>query len=178
MFEDIKAIYKNDPAAKPFEFLLYPGLHAIAIHRYISHPLYSTGIPFIPRLISQIMRFFTGIEVHPGAKIGKGLFIDHGFGVVIGETAEIGKNCILFHNVTLGGTGKHKEKRHPAIGNNVLIGTGAILLGPINVGNNAKIGANTFIINKNVPNNCTVAGNPGIIVRQNGKKARIKLKEI
>jgi len=178
MFEDIKAICRNDPSARNIEFLLYPSLYAIVVHRYISHALYNIGIPFIPRLISQIMRFFTGIEIHPGAKIGRGFFIDHGMGTVIGETAEIGKNCVLFHNVTLGGTGKHSGKRHPAIRNNVLIGTGAILLGPINVGNNVKIGANTFIINKNVPDNCTVVGDPGIIVRKDGKKARIKLKEI
>jgi len=175
MFEDIRAIYKNDPAVKNIEFLLYPGLHSIIIHRYISHPLYKLKIPFIPRLISQIMRAITGIEIHPGAKIGKGLFIDHGIGIVIGETAEIGNDCVLFHNVTLGGTGKHKGKRHPTIGDNVLIGTGAILLGPINVGNNIKIGANTFIINKNIPDNCTVAGDPGVIVKLNGEKARIKL---
>ena len=169
MFEDIKAIFRNDPAAKNIEFLLYPGLHSIVIHRYISHPLYKLKVPFIPRLISQIMRFLTGIEIHPGAKIGKGFFIDHGMGVVIGETAEIGKNCVMFHNVSLGGTGKHQGKRHPTIGDNVKIGTGAVLLGPITVGNNVRIGADTFIINKNVPDNCTVVGTPGIIVRKNGK---------
>jgi len=176
MFEDIKAIFRNDPAAKNVEFLLYPSLHAIVIHRYISHPLYKIKIPFIPRLISQIMRFLTGIEIHPGAKIGRGFFIDHGMGTVIGETVEIGKNCTLFHNVTLGGTGKHKGKRHPSVGNNVVIGTGAILLGPIKVGNNVKIGADTFIINKNVPDNSTVVGTPGKIVKLNGKKVNIKLK--
>jgi serine O-acetyltransferase len=176
MFEDIKAIYKNDPAAKNIEFLLYPGLQSIIIHRYISHPLYKLKIPFIPRLISQIMRFLTGIEIHPGAEIGKGLFIDHGMGVVIGETAKIGNNCVLFHNITLGGTGKHQGKRHPTIGNNVLIGSGAIILGPIKVGNNVKIGANTFIINKNVPDNCTVVGDPGMIVKLNGKKVKKELK--
>jgi len=122
------------------------------------------------------MRFLTGIEIHPGAKIGRGFFIDHGMGTVIGETVEIGKNCTLFHNVTLGGTGKHKGKRHPSVGNNVVIGTGAILLGPIKVGNNVKIGADTFIINKNVPDNSTVVGTPGKIVKLNGKKVNIKLK--
>jgi len=172
MFEDIKSIYRNDPAVKNIEFLLYPGLHSIVVHRYISHPLYSIKIPFIPRLISQIMRFLTGIEIHPGAKIGRGLFIDHGLGIVIGETAEIGKNCILFHNVTLGGTGKHKGKRHPTIRDNVLIGTGAVLLGPI------KIGAETFIINRDVPDNCTVVGSPGKIVKLNGRKVNIELKKI
>ena len=177
MFEDIKAIYKNDPAVKNIEFILYPGLHAIVIHKYISCPLNNLGIPFIPRMISQIMRFFTGIEIHPGAKIGKGFFIDHGMGVVIGETAEIGKNCVMFQNVTLGGTGKHTGKRHPTIGDNVLIGTGATLLGHIKVGNNVNIGAETFIINKNVPDNCTVVGVPARIVRMNGKKVRKKLSD-
>lgn len=178
MFEDIKAICRNDPAARGIEFLLYPSLHAIAMHRCISHPLYRIHVPFIPRLISQIMRFLTAIEIHPGAKIGKGLFIDHGIGVVIGETAEIGKNCVMYHNVTLGGTGKHKGKRHPTIGDNVLIGTGSILLGPIIIGNNVKIGANTFIINRNVPDNCTVVGTPAVIVRKNGKKVSIKIDDI
>jgi serine O-acetyltransferase len=176
MFEDIKAIFRNDPASKNIEFLIYPGLHAIVVHRYISHPLYKIKIPFVPRLISQIMRFLTGIEIHPGAKIGKGFFIDHGAGVVIGETAEIGKNCVMFHNVTLGGIGKEKGKRHPTIGDNVLIGTGATLLGAIKVGNNVKIGANTFVINKNIPDNCTVVGSPAKIVRINNKKVNIKLK--
>jgi len=176
MFEDIKAIYRNDPAAKNIEFLLYPGLHAIVVHRYISHPLYEIKIPFVPRLISQVMRFLTGIEIHPGAKIGKGFFIDHGMGTVIGETAEIGKNCVMFQNVTLGGTGKHEGKRHPTIGNNVLIGTGAILLGPVKIGNNVKIGADTFIINKNIPDNCTIIGTPGKIVKMNNKKVERELR--
>lgn len=177
MFEDIKAIFRNDPATKNIEFLLYPSLHAIFIHRLISHPLYWLRIPFIPRLISQIMRFLTGIEIHPGAKIGKGFFIDHGMGTVIGETAVIGKNCVLFQNVTLGGTGKHKGKRHPTVGDNVLIGTGAILLGPINIGSNVKIGADALIINHDVPDNCTVVGTPGRIVKQGGKKVNIELKK-
>jgi serine O-acetyltransferase len=176
MFENIKAILRNDPAVKNIEFLLYPSLHAIIVHSYISNPLYRIKIPFIPRLISQIMRFLTGIEIHPGAKIGRGLFIDHGMGTVIGETAEIGKNCVMFQNVTLGGTGKEKGKRHPTIGDNVLIGAGSILLGSMKVGNNVKIGADTFIINKNVPDNCTVVGAPGRIVRLGGKKVNIKLK--
>lgn len=178
MFEDIKAIFRNDPAAKNIEFLLYPSLHATVVHRYISHVLYKLRVPFIPRLISQIMRFLTGIEIHPGVKIGRGFFIDHGIGVVIGETAEIGKNCVLFHNVTLGGTGKHKGKRHPTIGDNVLIGAGSILLGPIKIGNNVKIGANTFIINRNVPDNCTVVGIPARIVRKDGKKVNIHLEDV
>jgi serine O-acetyltransferase len=178
MFEDIEAIYKNDPAAKPFEFLMYPSFHSIAVHRYIAHPLYEIGIPFVPRLISQVSRFFTGIEIHPGATIGKGFFIDHGMGTVIGETAEIGDYCTLYHNVTLGGTGKHQGKRHPTLGDNVLVGTGAIILGPLKIGNNVKIGANTFIVNKNVPDNCTVVGAPGKIVRLNGQKADKNLEEM
>lgn len=174
IIEDIKAIYRNDPAVRNIEFLLYPGLHAIIMHRF-THFLWRLKIPFLPRLLSQISRFWTGIEIHPGAKIGKGFFIDHGMGVVIGETTEIGNNCVLFHNVTLGGTGKHKGKRHPTLGNNVMVGTGAILLGPINVGNNVKIGANTFILMQDVPDNTTVAGTPGRIVKINGQSVSIKL---
>lgn len=172
--EDIKAIYRNDPAARNIEFLLYPGFHAILVHRF-THLLWKSKVPFIPRVLSQLSRFVTGIEIHPGAKIGKGFFIDHGMGVVIGETSEIGDNCVLFHNVTLGGTGKHKGKRHPTLGNNVMIGTGAILLGPIRVGNNVKIGANTFILMQDVPDNTTVAGTPGKIVKMNGQSVSIKL---
>ncbi len=175
MFEDIKAIYRNDPAARGLEPILYPGLHAIIAHRYISHPLYKIKLRFLARLISQIMRFLTGLEIHPGARIGKGFFCDHGMDVVIGETAQIGKNCVMFHGVSLGGTGKHVGKRHPTIGDNVMIGTQATLLGPMKVGNNAKIGAETVIINHNVPKDCTVVGAPGRIVRKNGKKVNIKL---
>jgi serine O-acetyltransferase len=157
--------------------LIYPSVHAIFIHRYISNPLYRLKIPFFPRFISQISRLATGIEIHPGATIRKGFFIDHGMAVVIGETSVIGRNCSLFHNVTLGGTGKQTGKRHPTIGDNVLIGTGAVLLGPIKVGNNVKIGANTFIINHDVPDNCTVVGSPGRIVKLNGKRVNKKLKK-
>lgn len=174
IIEDIKAIYRNDPAVRNIEFLIYPGLHAVIMHRF-THFLWRLKIPFLPRLLSQISRFWTGIEIHPGAKIGKGFFIDHGMGVVIGETTEIGDNCVLFHNVTLGGTGKHKGKRHPTLGNNVMVGTGAILLGPIKVGNNVKIGANTFILMQDVPDNTTVAGTPGKIVKINGQSVSIKL---
>jgi serine O-acetyltransferase len=174
IIEDIKAIYRNDPAVRNVEFLLYPGLHAILVHRFC-HFLWKLGLPFFPRLLSQISRFFTGIEIHPGAKIGKGFFIDHGMGVVVGETAEIGSNCVLFHNVTLGGTGKHKGKRHPTLGNNVMVGTGAILLGPITVGDNVRIGANTFILMRDVPDNVTVAGTPGRIVKMNGREVGMNL---
>ncbi len=176
MFEDVKAIYRNDPAAKGIQPILYPGLHAIVMHRYICHPLYKIKLFFLARFFSQISRFFTGIEIHPGAKIGKGLFIDHGNGIVIGETAEIGENCVLFHHVTLGGTGKHTGKRHPTIGHDVLIGTAATLLGPIKVGDHVKIGAETVIIMHDIPSNCTVVGAPGKIVRLNGEKTDLKPK--
>lgn len=176
MFEDIKAIYRNDPAARGLEPILYPGLHAIVVHRYISHPLYSIGLKFIARIMSQIMRFFTGIEIHPGARIGKGLFIDHGMGVVVGGTAEIGNDCVMFHGVTLGGTGHHEGKRHPSIGNNVMIGAQATLLGPIKVGDNSKIGAESVIIMKDVPKNSTVVGAPGVIVKKDGEKCNLPLK--
>lgn len=176
--DDIKAVKRNDPAAKNYVevVLCHSPLHAIMLHR-LAHPLYKIGVPVLPRFISTCGRFLTGVEIHPGAKIGKGFFIDHGTGVVIGETSEIGDNCVLFHNVTLGGTGKHIDKRHPTVGNNVLIGTGAILLGPITVGNNVKIGADTTIIMKDVPDNCTVVGVPGRIVKLNGKRVHIPLKK-
>ena len=177
MFEDFRAIKRNDPAARGLEAVLYPGLHAIFVHRYIAHVLYKIKLRFLARLVSQVSRFFTGIEIHPGAKIGKGLFIDHGIGIVIGETAEIGNNCIIYHKVTLGGTGKHIGKRHPTVGNNVMIGTAATLLGPITVGDNVKIGAETVIIMHDVPSNCTVVGAPGKIVRMNGHKVDIKLEK-
>ena len=175
MFSDIKAIYKNDPAAKGMQFILYPGLHAILVHKFVGHPLYKIKLRFWARFISQTARFLTGIEIHPGAKIGKGFFIDHGSAIVIGETAEIGDNCIIYHNVTIGGTGKHQGKRHPSIGNNVLIGTGATLLGPITVGDHVNIGAETVVIMHNIPSNCTVVGAPGKIVKLNGIKVDMPL---
>jgi serine O-acetyltransferase len=167
--DDIRAIYRNDPAAKNIEFILYPSFQAIFFHRII-HVLWNLGVPFFPRLFSQISRFFTGLEIHPGAKIGRGFFVDHGAGVVIGETTIIGEKVVLFHNVTLGGTGKHHGKRHPTIGNNVLIGTGATLLGPVTVGDNVKIGAGSFIFMRDVPSNCTVAGVPARIVKRDGQR--------
>ncbi len=144
------------------------------MHR-LTHLIWKLKIPLLPRIISQLTRFLTGVEIHPGARIGKGFFIDHGMGVVIGETTEIGANCVLFHNVTLGGTGKHQKKRHPTLGNNVFVGTGATLLGPLNVGNNVRIGANTFIIMKDVPDNCTVVGSPGKIAILDGKRVDMPL---
>ena len=161
--EDIKAIYKNDPAVRNIEFMLYPGFQAITFHRFC-HWLWNIGIPFLPRMLSQFSRFITGLEIHPGAKIGKGFFVDHGAGVVIGETTIIGGQCVLFHNVTLGGTGKHQGKRHPTLGNNVFVGTGATLLGPITVGDNVKIGANTFVVMRYIPSNCSVVGTPAKII--------------
>ncbi|MFN3604729.1 MAG: serine O-acetyltransferase EpsC [Leptonema sp. (in: bacteria)] len=170
MYEDIKAIKRNDPAARGLEILLYPSLHAMLFHRLICHPLYKIRLYFLARLFSQLSRFLTGLEIHPGAKIGSGFFCDHGMGVVIGETAEIGKNCVMFHGVTLGGTGKHKKKRHPTIGDNVFIGTHSTLLGPILVGNNVKIGAETVVVNRDIPSDCTVVGAPGMIVKRGNKK--------
>ncbi|SNX54348.1 serine O-acetyltransferase [Thermoanaerobacterium sp. RBIITD] len=170
--EDIKVIFERDPAAKSIleVILCYPGLHAIIMHR-IAHYLYKKKLILIPRLISQFNRFITGIEIHPGAKIGKGLFIDHGMGVVIGETTEIGDNVTLYQGVTLGGTGKEKGKRHPTVGNNVVIGSGAKVLGPINIGDNSKIGAGAVVLH-DVPPNCTVVGVPGHCVKM--ENIRIK----
>lgn len=160
LYYDAKNIQQKDPAARNiFEvILLYPGFHALFSHR-IAHFFYNIKLFFIARLISQLTRFFTGIEIHPGATIGKRLMIDHGMGIVIGETAVIGNDCVIYHQVTLGGTGKEKLKRHPTIGNNVLIGAGAKLLGPINIGDNVKIGAG-FVVLKSVEKNSTVVGVP------------------
>lgn len=164
---DIKNIMKNDPAAKSVLeiILLYPSLHALIYYR-ISHFLYNRRMFFVARLISQIARFFTGIEIHPGAKIGKGLFIDHGMGVVIGETCEIGNNVTIYQGVTLGGTGKDKGKRHPNIEDDVVIGSGAKILGPITIGSNSKIGANAVVL-RDVPKSSTAVGIPAKIVTSN-----------
>ncbi|WP_163192040.1 serine O-acetyltransferase EpsC [Clostridium thermarum] len=161
---DIKNIMKNDPAARSAleVLLLYPSIHVMIFYR-IAHALYKRKLFFLGRLISQLARFLTGIEIHPGAKIGKGLFIDHGMGVVIGETTEIGDNVIIYHGVTLGGTGKDKGKRHPTVGDNVIIGAGAKILGPIKIGNSAKIGANTVVLT-DVPANATAVGIPARIL--------------
>ena len=160
---DIENVMKNDPAArtKLEVLLLYQSIHVLIFYR-IAHGLYKIKLFFLARLISQLGRFFTGIEIHPGAKIGKGLFIDHGMGVVIGETAEIGDNVTIYHGVTLGGPGKDKGKRHPTIGNNVIIGCGAKILGPISIGDGAKIGANSVVL-KNVPKGKTAVGIPAVI---------------
>lgn len=175
LLEDIRAIYRHDPACRNVEFLLYPSLHVITVHRMVIHPLYRMGIPFLPRLFSQLMRFLTGIEIHPGAKIGPGFFCDHGCGVVIGETVEIGCGCTLFHGVTLGGTGKAKCKRHPTIGDHVYIGHGATILGPVMIGSHSKIGAQAVIVNRDVPEHCTVIGSPPKIIKLAGKKMEMEL---
>lgn len=166
--EGIEAIFDRDPAARNvFEVILtYPGLHAMFFHRQ-AHWLYQRKFYFLARFISQLSRFLTGIEIHPGAVIGKGLFIDHGMGVVIGETAIVGDNVTIYQGVTLGGTGKEKGKRHPTIGNNVVISTGAKVLGNITIGNNVKVGAGSVVL-KDVPDNCTVVGVPGKVVVRNG----------
>ena len=170
MAEDIRVIKERDPAAKSDieVLLLYSGLHAVWAHR-ISHKLYEKEL-FVPaRMVSQAAKFFTGIEIHPGAKLGKGLFIDHGTAVVIGETAEIGENCTLYQGVTLGGTGKDTGKRHPTLGDNVMVGAGAKVLGPFKVGSNSKIAANAVVLAE-VPENTTAVGIPARVVRVGGKR--------
>jgi serine O-acetyltransferase len=163
--EQIDTIFHEDPAAKSVLeiFLCYPGFHAILLHR-LSHRLYRWGVPILPRFLSQISRFFTGIEIHPGARIGRRFFIDHGMGVVIGETTEIGDDVLLYQGVTLGGTGKEKGKRHPTIVNHVVVGTGAKVLGNITLGDHVKIGAGSVVV-RSVPDYSTVVGVPGRIVR-------------
>lgn len=177
-YREIKTAQGKDPAAKSFLeiILLYQGLHVLIYYR-IAHFFYRLHLFFLARLISQFSRFLSGIEIHPGARIGRGFFIDHGMGVVIGETAIIGDNVLLYQGVTLGGTGLTKGKRHPTIGNNVVIGAGAKVLGDITVGDNSYIGANAVVI-KDVPANSTVVGVPGRITKQDGKKIDINLDHI
>jgi serine O-acetyltransferase len=173
--EDMRVVMERDPAVKSrLEILLcYPGFHAVRFHR-LAHWLYRHRLFLLARLVSQWVRFLTGIEIHPGAKIGKGLFIDHGAGVVIGETAEIGDNVTIYQGVTLGGTGKEKGTRHPTIGNDVMIAAGAKILGNITVGDRAKIGAGAVVV-RSVPPDATVVGVPGRVVRQAGKRVGIDL---
>lgn len=170
--EDIQSIRERDPAARgTIEILItYSGMHAVWMYR-IAHMFYKKKLFFVARLISQFARFLTGIEIHPGATIGKGLLIDHGSGVVIGETAEIGDNCLIYQGVTLGGTGKEHGKRHPTLGNNVMVGSGAKILGPFKVGDNAKIAANAVVLEE-VPPNSTAVGVPAKIVKQDGKRTQ------
>lgn len=177
-YQDIRAAQKRDPAAKSFleVLLLYQGLHALVAHR-VAHFFYKIHLFFVARYISQLIRWATGIEIHPGAVIGKRFFIDHGMGVVIGETAIIGDDVLLYQGVTLGGTGLEKGKRHPTIGNNVVVGAGAKILGNISVGDNSYIGSNAVVI-KDVPPNSTVVGVPGRITKQDGKKIDVSLDHI
>ena len=170
--EDIQAVKRNDPAAHGWlEIVLcHPPLHAILVHR-LAHWIHTClGLRLLARLVAVANRFWTGVEIHPGARIGRGFFIDHGAGVVIGESAVVGDYCVMFHNVSLGGTGKYNGQRHPIVGNHVFIGTNAILLGPIRVGDHAKVGANAFVINRDVPAYCTVVGTPARIVRRFGER--------
>jgi serine O-acetyltransferase len=174
---DIQAAKDRDPAATSTIAILltYPGFHARQLHR-LAHTLHTHRVPVLPRLVSHTSRFFTGIEIHPGAKIGQGLFIDHGMGIVIGETAEIGDNCHIFQGVTLGGTSTKREKRHPTLKDNVSVGAGAKLIGAITVGENAVIGAGSVVVT-NVPPNATVVGVPGHVVafRDPGSETTLRL---
>lgn len=178
ILEEVESIKERDPAARStFEILLtYSGLHAVLIYR-VAHKLHKERFYTLARALSQVGKFLTGIEIHPGATIGKGLFIDHGTGVVIGETAEIGDNCILYQGVTLGGTGKGKGKRHPTLGNNVMVGCGAKVLGPFKIGDNVKIAANAVVLEE-IPDNSTAVGAPARVVRRNGVKVTQDLDQI
>ncbi len=169
--EDIAVVKERDPAARStFEVLmLYPGIRALSSHRK-AHWFYERGHFFMARWISQMSRFWTGIEIHPGAKIGRRLFIDHGSGIVVGETTEIGDDCLIYQGVTLGGTGKEKGKRHPTLGNNVLVGSGAKILGPFKVGNNARIAANAVVLSE-VPENATAVGIPARFIMRDSEEA-------
>jgi len=168
--QDLQAIFDRDPAAtsRVEVVLTYAGFHALLAYR-LAHRLKMCGVPFLPRAISQLARWITGIEIHPSAKIGRGFFIDHGMGVVIGETAEIGDHVTLFQGVTLGGTGKERGKRHPTLGNHVVVGAGAKILGGIKIGDNVKIGANSVVL-KSVPPNSTVIGVPARIIKSQGER--------
>lgn len=165
---DFDIIFERDPAARSWLEIVfcYPGFHALVLHR-LAHWLYSSQIEFFPRLLSHIGRLFTGIEIHPGATIGKGVFIDHGMGVVIGETAIIGDYCLIYQNATLGGTGKETGKRHPTLGTHVIVGAGAKVLGNITIGDRVRVGAGSIVL-QNVPEDCTVVGIPGRIVSKTG----------
>lgn len=167
---DFQIIFERDPAARNWLEVVfcYPGLQAIVLHR-LSHWLWRRGVPFVPRFISHIARLLTGIEIHPGATIGKGVFIDHGMGVVIGETAIVGNYCLIYQGVTLGGTGKETGKRHPTLGENVVVGAGAKVLGNLTIGDNVRIGAGSVVL-RDVPSDCTVVGIPGRIVYRTGAK--------
>lgn len=173
ILKDFQIIFERDPAARNWMEVLccYPGLHALLLHR-LAHQLHRQRVPLIPRLISHLGRFFTGIEIHPGAQIGQGVFIDHGMGVVIGETAIIGDYSLIYQGVTLGGTGKEIGKRHPTIGKNVVVGAGAKVLGNLNIGDNVRIGAGSIVL-RHVPSDCTVVGIPGRVVSKSGEKTGV-----
>ena len=170
LIADFRIIFDRDPAARNWLEVLfcYPGLQALSLHRF-AHWLYLLGVPFVPRFISHLARFFTGIEIHPGATIGKGVFIDHGMGVVIGETAIIGDYALIYQGVTLGGTGKETGKRHPTLGENVVVGAGAKVLGNLHIGSNVRIGAGSVVL-RDVPSDCTVVGIPGRILYRAGER--------
>src|SRR6202165_3896201 len=172
--EQFETVFERDPAAKSWLeiALCYPGFHAILLHRF-SHLLYSLKVPLVPRVISQFSRFLTGIEIHPGATIGRRFFIDHGSGVVIGETTEIGDDVLLYQGVTLGGTGHERGKRHPTLGNSVVVGTGAKVLGNIRIGDNVKVGAGSVVVHP-VPDNSTVVGIPGRVVRVRAEEGTLE----
>ena len=175
--EYLTSVFQRDPAARSvFELLtVYPGVHALVFHR-LSHRLWGWQLRWLARLLAQVARWLTGIEIHPGAKIGRRFFIDHGMGVVIGETAEIGDDCTLYHGVTLGGTTWRKEKRHPTLGNNVVVGAGAKILGPITVGDNARVGSNSVVV-KDVPAGATVVGIPGRVIGPRKQDTKSQLRE-
>jgi len=175
--EYVNTVFLRDPAARSVleVITMYPGVHALAFHR-LSHRLWRWRLRWLARWLSQLARWLTGIEIHPGARIGRRFFIDHGMGVVIGETAEIGDDCTLYHGVTLGGTAWKKEKRHPTLGNNVVVGAGAKILGPITIGDNARIGSNSVVV-KDVPAGATVVGIPGRIIAPRATSAKSQQRE-
>jgi serine O-acetyltransferase len=170
LLADFRIIFDRDPAARNWLEVLvcYPGLQALLLYRF-AHWLYMLGVPFIPRFISHLARFLTGIEIHPGAQIGRGVFIDHGMGVVVGETAIVGDYALIYQGVTLGGTGKESGKRHPTLGENVVVGAGAKVLGNLQIGNNVRIGAGSVVL-RDVPSDCTVVGVPGRVVFRSGER--------
>jgi serine O-acetyltransferase len=173
LLSDFRIIFERDPAARNWLEVVfcYPGLHALCLHR-LAHWLHGRGVSFIPRLISHLGRFLTGIEIHPGAEIGQGVFIDHGMGVVIGETAIVGDYTLIYQGVTLGGTGKESGKRHPTVGKNAVIGAGAKVLGNLQIGDRVRIGAGSIVL-RNIPNDCTVVGVPGRIISRNESGASL-----
>jgi serine O-acetyltransferase len=172
ILDDVRAVRRNDPSAHswPEVVLCHAPLHAIMLYR-VSHWLFARWrLRLLGKLVATFSRALTGVEIHPGARIGRGLFIDHGAGLVIGETVVMGEHCVLFHNVTLGGTGRYHGQRHPIVGDHVFIGTGATVLGPVHIGDYAKVGANAFVINHDVPADCTVVGTPARIVKLHGER--------